>query len=51
MGVNPKIAIWESEVHPDSMRWINQYEAKGLNLANLIIENYELPSGVVGRGH
>lgn len=46
MGVNPKIAIWESEVKPDSMRWISQYEAKGLNLANLIIEDYELPSGI-----
>ena len=46
MGVNPKIAIWESEVQPESMRWISQYEAKGLNLANMIIEKYELPSGI-----
>ncbi|NBC47154.1 MAG: hypothetical protein GVY22_04005 [Gammaproteobacteria bacterium] len=45
MGVNPKIAIWESEVEPDEIRWISQYEAKGLNLANQIMENYELPSG------
>lgn len=44
MGVNPKVAIWESEVEPDDIRWISQYEAKGLNLVNRILENYEFPN-------
>ena len=43
-GVNPKIAIWESAVEPDTMRWISQYEAKGLHLVTRILEDYELPS-------
>lgn len=42
MGVNPKLAIWESQVESDGMRWISQYEAKGLNLVTQIIEGHDL---------
>lgn len=41
-GVHPKIAIWESQVEPESIRWISQYEAKGLELVTEIKESYDV---------